>query len=120
MHLLSVQLSLSYAGYYRCIGNQVAAYMKTILFLSLCLVLQGCTVLGAIVDHTLYGPDHPHSEPSPSSHQESSFFSEGMKADAALFRYMRDKLNPEKKPEMECTHDGYFRVCRVLDDDSEF
>ncbi|MCH8537781.1 MAG: hypothetical protein LAT66_08430 [Alkalimonas sp.] len=52
---------------------------------------------------------------------DSGLFSEiGMEADIALFQTLRQKARGKpKQPEMECEHDGYFRVCRVLEEDDE-
>ncbi|SEA80251.1 hypothetical protein [Alkalimonas amylolytica] len=92
--------------------------MIKIIILTVTLMMQGCTVVGAVLDNEL---DRKTSTPRENMHDSGPFSEMGMEADVALFQTLRQKIRGKpKQPEMECEHDGYFRVCRVLDDESEY
>lgn len=95
--------------------------MKKIIIFIAVLMLQGCTVVGAVLDNELDRKTSTPRDHTQNVHESGPFSEMGMEADVALFQTLRQKIRGKpKQPEMECEHDGYFRVCRVLDDESEY
>lgn len=82
------------------------------------LSLNGCSVLGALIDskhsndqHHTHHPSSGHVQPS----EPSPFTELGMAIDGAVINKVKELATPEAtKPKQVCKHNGYFTECRTL------
>lgn len=90
-------------------------YLTTVIVASTLLILNGCTVLGIIVDNKV---DNKNNSPivPPGSHvpakAEPSFATEGLEADIAIAKLIKNAILPAKpKPKVRCTMENGLRIC---------
>jgi len=77
------------------------------------LILNGCTVLGIIVDNKVdnrkSGPMVPPGTQVPAK-VEPSFATEGLEADIAIAKMIKNAILPAK-PKVRCTMESGLRIC---------
>ena len=90
-------------------------HLTAALVISALLILNGCTVLGIIVDNKV---DNRNIDPivAPGTHvpskTEPSFATEGLEADIAIAKFIKNAILPAKpKPKVRCTMENGLRIC---------
>lgn len=90
-------------------------YLTTVIVVSALLILNGCTVLGIIVDNKVDDKNNSPIVP-PGAHVpskvEPSFATEGLEADIAIAKFIKNAILPAKpKPKVRCTMENGLRIC---------
>ncbi|MDP2716313.1 hypothetical protein [Rheinheimera sp.] len=90
-------------------------HLTTMLMFCALLALNGCTVLGIIVDNKVdnrtIDPIVPPGTHVPSK-VEPSFASEGLEADIAIAKLIKDAIFPAKpQPKVRCAMENGLRIC---------
>lgn len=90
-------------------------HLTAALVISALLILNGCTALGIIVDNKVDGKNDNPIVP-PGSHVpakvEPSFASEGLEADIAIVKLIKNAILPAKpKPKVRCGIENGLRIC---------
>ncbi len=81
------------------------------------LLLNGCTILGAVLDNRIEGDDHSHTQAQPGKHlpphdDDASFASIGLDVDIAFIKKMQQAIFPSKaEPKLRCAMENGFRIC---------
>lgn len=92
-------------------------YLTRLAFFTLLLLLNGCTILGAVLDSHIEGEDSSHNlaqhgKHLPAHDDETSFSKMGLSADIAIIKKMKQAIIPPKPaPIIRCSMENGFRIC---------
>lgn len=91
-------------------------YLTRLAVFSSLLLLNGCTILGVVLDSSIEGDNHSHTQTQPSkhvpAHDDTSFALIGLGADIAILKKMKQAIFPPKaEPKVRCAMENGFRIC---------